>query len=148
MSTQSATRSVPTMTEKPLWPMPDGWEKPSIRLYHKPERGFRLWLPDITGGGLSLKSHRTIEEAALYAEWVNREASKSTEYTERREKLARFLCDLVYGDGAWVEAETDLILNYRLDADDIIKANPHLLSLTERERLEHLIPELSYDRAN
>lgn len=69
-------------------------------------------------------------------------AARSTEYWERREALARFLLDLVYGDGAWVEADKDLILNYRLDADDIIKANPHLLSLEERERLEHLIPEL------
>jgi hypothetical protein len=64
------------------------------------------------------------------------------EYTERREKLAEFLCGLVYGAGAWLTATPDLRLNYRLDADDIIKTNPHLLSLTERERLGDTIPEL------
>jgi preprotein translocase subunit YajC len=32
---------------------------------------------------------------------------------------------------AWLTATPDLRLNYRLDADDIIKTNPHLLSLTE-----------------
>lgn len=72
----------------------------------------------------------------------------STEYTERREKLAEFLCDLVYGTGAWAEVDEDTLLNYRLDADDIIKANPHLLSLEERERLQHLIPELAYQQEN
>jgi hypothetical protein len=126
----------------PLWPMPEGWEKPTIRLWTKPERQFRVWLPDLTGGGLSMDGFDTIGDAMDYARQENCEASKRTEYVERRETLARFLCDLVYGDGAWVEAESDLILNYRLDADDIIKANPHLLSLEERERLEHLIPEL------
>lgn len=64
------------------------------------------------------------------------------EYTERREKLAVFLCDLVYGAGAWRTATPPLRLNYRLDADAIIKANPHLLSLGERERLADTIPEL------
>lgn len=58
------------------------------------------------------------------------------EYIERREKLAEFLCNLVYGEGAWQEAGEDTQLNYRLDADDIITANPHLLSLEERERLD------------
>lgn len=73
------------------------------------------------------------------------EEEPTSEYTERREKLAEFLCNLVYGEGAWGEAEEDTRLNYRLDAQDIIKANPHLLSLTERERLGDSIPELAYD---
>jgi hypothetical protein len=67
---------------------------------------------------------------------------KDSEYIERRDKLAEFLCDLVYGNGAWGEAEKNTQLNYRLDADEIIKANPHLLSLAERERLADTIPEL------
>jgi hypothetical protein len=71
------------------------------------------------------------------------------EYVERREKLARFLHDLVYGEGAWDDNSwgdrSDLHLNYRLDADDIIKANPHLLSLGERERLTDQIWELRYE---
>jgi preprotein translocase subunit YajC len=67
---------------------------------------------------------------------------QDSEYIERREKLAEFLCNLVYGNGAWGEAEKSTQLNYRLDADDIIKTNPHLLSLAERERLADTIPEL------
>lgn len=132
------------MTEKqipdPLWPMPEGWGKPTVRLF--PDGDFHVHLPDVTGGGWHHTSFESLDDALEFARQDSCEAAKSTEYVERREKLARFLCDLVYGDGAWVEAETDLILNYRLDADDIIKANPHLLSLDERERLEHLIPEL------
>ena len=126
----------------PLWPMPEGWEKPTIRYGGPKWPEFHVHLPDITGGGWHPESFDTLDDALGFVRQHNCSESKGTEYTERREKLARFLCDLVYGDGAWVEAEADLILNYRLDADDIIKANPHLLSLTERERLEHLIPEL------
>lgn len=143
------------MTEKqipdPLWPMPEGWEKPTVRLHSKPARAFFVWLPDITGGGMHPEGFESLDAAANFARQNSCEASKSTEYTERREKLARFLCNLVYGDGAWANIEEapsvieeDVMLNYRLDADDIIKANPHLLSLTERERLAHLIPELEY----
>ena len=78
-------------------------------------------------------------------EGPRREAEDDTEYTQRRELLAEFLCNMVYGDGAWGEAGEDTRLNYRLDAQDIIKANPHLLSLEERERLGDSIPELAYD---
>lgn len=70
---------------------------------------------------------------------------KDCEYTVRREKLAAFLCDLAYGEGMWLSATPTLRLNYRLDADAIIKTNPHLLSLTERERLGDTIPELKED---
>lgn len=128
----------------PLWPMPDDWEKPTIRYAGPKWREFHVHLPDITGGGWHPESFGTLDAALGFVRQHNCSASKETEYTERREKLARFLCDLVYGEGYWIEAESDLILNYRLDADDIIKANPHLLSLEERERLQHLIPELAY----
>lgn len=99
---------------------------------------FSIWNGDVWMGywdDLNTAMNVAREEASA--------AILTTEYVQRRDKLARFLCDLVYGEGAWIEADHDLILNYRLDADDIIKANPHLLSLAERERLEHLIPELA-----
>lgn len=77
---------------------------------------------------------------------VPKPLSPGGEYVERRDRLARFLLDLVYGEGAWNEADADRHLNYRLDADDIIKANPHLLSLEERERLDKYHPELALER--
>ena len=130
---------------KPLWPLPDGWEKPTIRIWGKDKDDpFHVHLMDITGGGWWPEGFATLDEALSFVRRYNRKASHHSEYTERREMLAEFLCDLVYGAGAWYAAEPDVLLNYRLDADDIIKANPHLLSLGERERLADQIPELAY----
>lgn len=128
---------------QPLWPVPD-WEKMTIRHCTKPERGYMVWMPDVTGGGWYPVIYYSLGDAMDFVTQEYCAAARGTEYVERREMLARFLCDLVYGTGYWVEAESDVILNYRLDADDIIKANPHLLSLEERERLQHIIPELAY----
>lgn len=121
---------------KPLWPLPEGYWRPEITV----RRGmYQVWTDDVYIGGFD-QLERAMDAACMEA----RRLSEGTEYTERREKLAEFLCDLVYGDGAWAEVDEDTLLNYRLDADDIIKANPHLLSLEERERLQYLIPELKY----
>lgn len=130
---------------KPLWPMPDGWGKPFIRVW---KGRFHVFLPDVTGGGWHPNGFDTHEQALDFVYDELQEALRATEYVERREALAEFLMDLVYGTGKWELAvlhdEQDLLLNYRLDADDIIKANPHLLSLEERERLAGQIPELAY----
>lgn len=99
---------------------------------------YSIWTGDVWTG-----SWGSLDLAMTEARHWYVSGARSTEYWERREALAEFLCDLVYGDGAWKTADSDLILNYRLDADDIIKANPHLLSLEERERLEGIIPELA-----
>ena len=140
MNTPSATRSGPPMAEKqipePLWPPPEGYQRPLII-----GRGGRY---SVFNGDVWAGHYDSLGDAVEDAVKAYCAAIRRTEYVQRREALARFLLDLVYGDGAWVEADKDLILNYRLDADDIIKANPHLLSLEERERLEHLIPELRY----
>lgn len=128
---------------KPLWPLPDGWEKPTIRISRSgKERPFQVHLPDITGGGWEPSGFETLEDALDFVQFEAWISAGGSEYVQRREALARFLCDLVYGHGKWNEADADLKLNYRLDADDIIKANPHLLSLGERERLQFEIPEL------
>lgn len=124
---------------RPLWPLPDG-AKPTVV-----KRGgeYQVYCGDVWLG--EFHYHLDAMNAAREEAW---NLSYATEYTERREALARFLLDSVYGEGAWAEAIWDereeLVLNYRLDADEIIKANPHLLSLGERERLEGLIPELRY----
>lgn len=127
---------------KPLWPLPEGMEKPKIRVTK--EGLYETHYPD----GIVTTTERFLDDAINYAQDEVRYLSLESEYTQRREALARFLCDLVYGEGAWEEAgwqdNADLLLNYRLDADDIIKANPHLLSLGERERLAGQIPELAY----
>lgn len=127
---------------QPLWPLPEGWEKPKVRVTK--EGLFETHYSD----GIVAPSERFLEDAINYAQDEVRHISLDSEYTQRREALAKFLCDLVYGEGAWEEAgwqdNTHLMLNYRLDADDIIKANPHLLSLMERERLAGQIPELAY----
>lgn len=57
---------------------------------------------------------------------------------ERQERLAMNLLDLVYGDGAWEDAEQELRGNYIADAWDILLANPHLLDLEMRTNLTHL----------
>ena len=57
---------------------------------------------------------------------------------DRQERLAMNLVDLVYGDGAWDDAEEELRDNYRADAWDILLANPHLLDLETRTNLTHL----------
>ena len=118
---------------EPLWPAET---RPKVTARGK---RFHVWQ-----GGEWWGMWESLDIALRVARAKYCDAVRHSEYVERREKLARFLCDLVYGEGAWVEAESDVILNYRLDADDIIKANPHLLSLGERERLEHIIPELTY----
>lgn len=131
---------------KPLWPMPEGWKKPTIRIMRRnKERPFHVHLPDITGGGWEPNGFETLEDALDFVQFEAHMSTLSTEYVERREALAEFLCDLVYGKGMWSEnSDPELRLNYRLDADEIIKANPHLLSLGERERLAGQIPELAY----
>lgn len=124
-----------TRIPDPLWPPPEKYQRPLIS---KTGAHWSVWTGDVWMGHWD-----SIAEAMPAAMAEACEAIRRTEYVERRESLARFLLELVYGDGAWAEADKDLILNYRLDADDIIKANPHLLSLEERERLEDLIPELA-----
>ena len=55
------------------------------------------------------------------------------EFMDKRDELGRFLLELYYGKGAWDGAGfEDLQLNYRLDAEDILLPNPHLLSLRAR----------------
>lgn len=124
---------------QPQWPMPEGWVKPKISV-----NGDGTFLVEGPYGA----DHDTLEDALREARDMNCAESYRSEYTQRREALARFLHDLVYGDGAWGDnswgSKSDLHLNYRLDADDILKANPHLLTLGERERLEDEIPELRY----
>lgn len=126
-----------TEIQEPLWPPPERKDRP---LVSKTGRAWSLWNGEVWMGHWDSLAEAMDAGRAEYCGIV-----RNTEYVQRRDRLAGFLCDLVYGKGTWVEADHDLILNYRLDADDIIKANPHLLSLTERERLEHLIPELHYD---
>ena len=127
---------------KPLWPLPEGQTKPKVRINKA-----GLFETHYANGVVGV-AERFLEDAINYAQDEVRFLSIHSEYTRRREALAKFLCDLVYGEGAWDQAgwdeNTDLLLNYRLDADEIIKANPHLLSLGERERLASQIPELAY----
>lgn len=128
---------------KPLWPLPE--VKPIVRIWRLGERKFHVFLPDITGGGWYAAPFETLDQAIAFAREEAHALALQSEYVQRREALAQFLCDLVYGNGMWSEnSDASLRLNYRLDADDIIKANPHLLSLEERERLADQIPELAY----
>lgn len=122
---------------KPLWPLPEGYTKPRVTT-----RGgkYEVWTDTICIGPFD-----SLAEAMDEARGEAHNLALSTEYVQRREALAEFLCDLVYGRTMWSHnSDASLRLNYRLDADDIIKANPHLLSLEERERLADQIPELAY----
>ena len=125
---------------KPLWPLPDGG-RPFVR-----RNRLGNWEVRFDNGYVLTERHHL--DAMNYAREEAHNLALSTEYVQRREALAKFLLELVYGEGAWSQAmwdeREDLVLNYRLDADDIIKANPHLLSLEERERLAAQIPELAY----
>lgn len=68
-----------------------------------------------------------------------------TEYGTKIERLALSLIQLLHpGCSSLAQAPENLRVNYRLDARDIIHANPHLLTLPERERLVRFIPELAY----
>lgn len=62
-----------------------------------------------------------------------------TEFEEKQEKLAEFLCQMARGMSLseMVEAgEPEVADNYRGDAEDVLRLQPWLLSLEERERLD------------
>lgn len=58
------------------------------------------------------------------------------EFTEKRQALAEFLLTMATGY-SWVQADgvDNFHFNYMADADEIIKANPHLLGLETREKM-------------
>ena len=60
-----------------------------------------------------------------------------TEFEEKREALAKSLFELVHGEGTWetVATEGDYRFNYKLDAEEVLVMQPHLLSASERVRL-------------
>jgi hypothetical protein len=81
-----------------------------------------------------------VNDDDLLSDWV-------TALSDRRERLAENLYDLVYGPGQWAALEhedpddkyvADMRENYRADAWDIMLANPHLLDLEMRTNLAHL----------
>lgn len=57
-----------------------------------------------------------------------------TEYEDKRTRLANALCEIATGLPL-DEVEPDTRTNYLLDAQDVIKEMPHLLTLAEGERL-------------
>jgi hypothetical protein len=62
-------------------------------------------------------------------------AEHPSEFTEKRARLAEFLFDLAGCDGPFESASDAEVANYTADADDVLRANPHLLTLRENERL-------------
>lgn len=54
---------------------------------------------------------------------------------DKRDRLAKTLLDIAYGDGAWDDAGPELWKNYELDAWDILMASPQLLGLEAEENL-------------
>ena len=67
-----------------------------------------------------------------------------TEYGDKVADLAFNLVRLPYpGIKTWADVEPHIVDNYYADAEEIIRAYPHLLSGGERERLAPAIPELA-----
>lgn len=77
--------------------------------------------------------------------------TRTSEFREKQESLAIFLFGLVYGPISSIdqlkqygsvlistsnrELDKTYYKNYMADADDILRSNPHLLSLDTRERM-------------
>lgn len=71
---------------------------------------------------------------------VPHEAEPTAEFEEKRRELACFLYELYHGKGTWAEVllaplYDDRYSNYMADADDILRANPHLLTLETNEQM-------------
>ena len=67
-----------------------------------------------------------------------------TEYGDKVAELAFELAKLPYPwMTSWADVEPELVDNYMMDAAEIIRSYPHLLSLPERERLAPLYPEVA-----
>lgn len=71
------------------------------------------------------------------------ETGPATEYGEVLAVLAEFLHSIPNGAGTWADAEASYRTNYTADAADLIALQPHLIDLTERQRLAALIPALA-----
>ncbi|QED11665.1 hypothetical protein PP914_gp177 [Arthrobacter phage Qui] len=58
------------------------------------------------------------------------------EFTEKRQDLAEFLLTMATGY-SWKQADgvDNFHFNYKADADEILKKNPHLLGLDTREQM-------------
>lgn len=65
----------------------------------------------------------------------------TAEFEEKRRELAAFLYELYHGKGTWLSevliapVDDDRFSNYMADADDILRANPHLLTLDTVEQM-------------
>lgn len=67
-----------------------------------------------------------------------------TEYGDKVAGLAFNLAKMAYPYmKSWADEEPEIEENYLADADGIIRAYPHLLSLPERERLAPLFAEVA-----
>jgi hypothetical protein len=64
----------------------------------------------------------------------------TAEFKEKRGELAEFLYELYHGPNTWIDVlaaplDDDRYSNYMADADDILRANPHLLTLETNEQM-------------
>lgn len=67
-----------------------------------------------------------------------------TEYGDKVADLAFSLAKLPYPFmESWADIEPHIVDYYKADAEEIIRAYPHLLSLPERERLAPIFPEVA-----
>jgi hypothetical protein len=71
---------------------------------------------------------------------VPHDAEPTSEFEEKRRELAAFLYELYHGKGTWAEVllaplYDDRYGNYMADADDVLRANPHLLTLETLEQM-------------
>lgn len=67
-----------------------------------------------------------------------------TEYGDKVADLAFSLAALAYpGLTSWAELEPGTVDNYYADAHEIIRTYPHLLSLSERERLAPVFAQVA-----
>lgn len=67
---------------------------------------------------------------------------EGTEFGRKRQQLAVQLLLIATGM-FWLEADEEMRANYLADAHDTILAQPHLLQLPERERLQTYFPALA-----
>ena len=86
--------------------------------------------------------HSVALESDLFKAGVEGTNKKPTEIARKTQELAVVLLRLANGL-SWDEAELEMQGNYWLDARETILANPHLLSLPERERLTPRFPQLA-----
>jgi hypothetical protein len=72
--------------------------------------------------------------------WRTKTPEPTSEFEEKRRELAEFLYELYYGKSTWLEVllaptSDDRFDNYMADADDILRSNPHLLTLDTVEQM-------------